>query len=95
MAELVYPPVIATARAWFKALDLRFDIEGTEHMPKQGGAVLVSNHISYLDFIFTGLTALPCEAAGALHGQGVRLPAQGLRAADARHEAHPRGPLAG
>jgi 1-acyl-sn-glycerol-3-phosphate acyltransferase len=61
MAELVYPPVIATARAWFKALDLRFDIEGTEHMPKQGGAVLVSNHISYLDFIFTGLTALPAK----------------------------------
>ncbi|HEV7627868.1 MAG TPA: lysophospholipid acyltransferase family protein [Streptomyces sp.] len=61
MAELVYPPVIATARAWFKALDLRFDIEGTEHVPRQGGAVLVSNHISYLDFIFTGLTALPAK----------------------------------
>jgi 1-acyl-sn-glycerol-3-phosphate acyltransferase len=59
MAELVYPPVIATARAWFKALDLRFDIEGTQHVPKQGGAVLVSNHISYLDFIFNGLAALP------------------------------------
>lgn len=61
MAELVYPPVIATARAWFKALDLRFDIEGTEHVPRRGGAVLVSNHISYLDFIFTGLTALPAK----------------------------------
>ncbi|WP_181768290.1 lysophospholipid acyltransferase family protein [Streptomyces albidus (ex Kaewkla and Franco 2022)] len=61
MAELVYPPVIATARAWFKALDLRFDMEGTEHVPHQGGAVLVSNHISYLDFIFTGLTALPAK----------------------------------
>ena len=29
-----------------------------EH-PATGGAVLVSNHISYLDFIFTGLAALP------------------------------------
>jgi 1-acyl-sn-glycerol-3-phosphate acyltransferase len=61
MAEFVYPPVIATARAWFKALDLRFDIQGTEHVPAQGGAVLVSNHISYLDFIFTGLAALPAK----------------------------------
>ncbi|MGH3311278.1 MAG: lysophospholipid acyltransferase family protein [Streptomyces sp.] len=61
MAELVYPPVIGTARAWFKALDLRFDIQGTEHIPARGGAVLVSNHISYLDFIFTGLTALPAK----------------------------------
>lgn len=61
MAELVYPPVIATARAWFKALDLRFDIQGTEHVPRRGGALLVSNHISYLDFIFTGLAALPSK----------------------------------
>ena len=34
MADLVYPPVIGTARAWFKALDLRFDIRGTEHVPR-------------------------------------------------------------
>lgn len=61
MAELVYPPVIATARAWFKALDLRFDIQGTEHVPLRGGALLVSNHISYLDFIFAGLAALPAK----------------------------------
>ena len=33
--------------------------QGTENIPKTGGAVLVSNHISYLDFIFTGLGALP------------------------------------
>lgn len=61
MAELVYPPVVATARAWFKALDLRFDLEGTEHVPQSGGALLVSNHISYLDFVFAGLTALPAK----------------------------------
>ena len=52
MAELVYPPVIGTARTMFKALDLRFDIKGTENVPQQGGAVLVSNHIGYLDFVF-------------------------------------------
>lgn len=61
MADLLYPPVIGAARTWFKALDLRFDIRGTEHVPRRGGAVLVSNHISYLDFIFTGLAARPAK----------------------------------
>lgn len=59
MAELVYRPVIGAARTMFKALDLKIDTQGTEHIPRTGGAVLVSNHISYLDFIFTGLSALP------------------------------------
>lgn len=53
MAELVYRPVIGAARTMFKALDLKIDTQGSEHIPKTGGAVLVSNHISYLDFIFT------------------------------------------
>ncbi|UNS95620.1 1-acyl-sn-glycerol-3-phosphate acyltransferase [Streptomyces tubbatahanensis] len=61
MADLLYPPVIGAARAWFKALDLRFDVRGSEHVPAHGGAVLVSNHISYLDFIFTGLAARPAK----------------------------------
>ncbi|MBW1602090.1 1-acyl-sn-glycerol-3-phosphate acyltransferase [Streptomyces sp. JJ66] len=61
MAELVYPPVIRAALTWFKVLDLRFDVEGTEHVPRRGGAVLVSNHISYLDFIFAGRAALPAK----------------------------------
>ncbi|MFF7729034.1 lysophospholipid acyltransferase family protein [Streptomyces sp. NPDC008001] len=61
MAELVYPPVIGAARTMFKALDLRFDIQGTEHVPARGGAVLVSNHIGYLDFIFCGLAARPAK----------------------------------
>ncbi|MES4903943.1 MULTISPECIES: lysophospholipid acyltransferase family protein [unclassified Streptomyces] len=61
MAELVYPPVIGVARTMFKALDLRFDIKGTENIPQRGGAVLVSNHIGYLDFVFAGLTARPAK----------------------------------
>ena len=61
MADLLYPPVIGAARTWFKALDLRFDLHGTEHVPQRGGAVLVSNHISYLDFIFSGLAARPAK----------------------------------
>ncbi|ONK16194.1 lysophospholipid acyltransferase family protein [Streptomyces sp. MP131-18] len=61
MAELVYPPVIAAARTMFKALDLRFDIAGSEHVPRRGGAVLVSNHIGYLDFVFAGFAARPAK----------------------------------
>ncbi|QYC40849.1 1-acyl-sn-glycerol-3-phosphate acyltransferase [Nonomuraea coxensis DSM 45129] len=59
MAEIVYPPVIAAARTFFRALDVRFHLEGTENVPRSGGAVLVSNHISYLDFIFAGWAAHP------------------------------------
>ncbi len=59
MADLVYRPVIGAARTMFKALDLKIDTQGSEHVPRTGGAVLVSNHISYLDFVFAGLTALP------------------------------------
>ncbi|WP_067128754.1 lysophospholipid acyltransferase family protein [Microtetraspora malaysiensis] len=59
MAEIVYPPVIRTALVVFKALDLRIRIEGAERVPTTGGAVLASNHVSYLDFIFAGLAAWP------------------------------------
>ncbi|MGW4641272.1 lysophospholipid acyltransferase family protein [Sphaerisporangium sp. NPDC004334] len=59
MAEIVYPLVITTARGLFKALDVRIDVRGAEHVPASGGAVLVSNHISYLDFLFVGYGALP------------------------------------
>jgi 1-acyl-sn-glycerol-3-phosphate acyltransferase len=59
MTEIVYPPVIAVAKTMFRVLGLKFRIEGTENLPKTGGAVLVSNHVSYLDFIFAGLGANP------------------------------------
>ena len=57
MAELVYRPVIGAALAFFKALDLRIEVEGHEHIPPTGGAVIASNHVGYLDFVFTGLAA--------------------------------------
>ncbi|MBC9716025.1 1-acyl-sn-glycerol-3-phosphate acyltransferase [Streptomyces sp. TRM66268-LWL] len=59
MAELVYRPVIGAALTMFKALDLKIDLKGAEHIPRTGGAVLVSNHISYMDFVFAGLAARP------------------------------------
>ncbi|NJC68226.1 1-acyl-sn-glycerol-3-phosphate acyltransferase [Planosporangium thailandense] len=59
MPELVYPPVILAAKAMFRLLDLRIRVEGTENVPRTGGAVLACNHVSYLDFIFAGLGAQP------------------------------------
>ena len=57
--EIVYPPVIAFAKGVFKALGIRFDITGTEHVPASGGAVMAINHTGYLDFTFAGLAAQP------------------------------------
>ncbi|GIE83792.1 lysophospholipid acyltransferase family protein [Actinoplanes regularis] len=59
--ELVYPPVVALAKTMFRALDLKIEVEGHEHIPTTGGAVLASNHSSYLDFIFCGLGAQPSK----------------------------------
>jgi 1-acyl-sn-glycerol-3-phosphate acyltransferase len=61
MADLVYPPVVAVARGVFAALGLRFTITGTEHIPRTGGAVMVINHVGYLDFTFAGLGARPAK----------------------------------
>lgn len=58
MAELVYPPVISLFQALWKGLDIQFEFEGQENLPRKGGAVLASNHISYLDFAFIGTGAL-------------------------------------
>jgi 1-acyl-sn-glycerol-3-phosphate acyltransferase len=57
MPEFVYPPVIAVAKTLFRVLDLRLRIEGGHHVPTAGGAVMASNHVSYLDFIFCGFGA--------------------------------------
>ncbi|MBT2209116.1 MULTISPECIES: 1-acyl-sn-glycerol-3-phosphate acyltransferase [Actinomadura] len=59
MSEIVYPPVIKTALGVFKALNLKVRLEGADQIPRTGGAVLVSNHVSYLDFIFAGAAAHP------------------------------------
>src|SRR3954453_4526774 len=59
--ELVYAQLIAFAKTIFRALDLLIAIAGREHTPSAGGAVLASNHVSYLDFIFCGLAAQPAK----------------------------------
>lgn len=59
MKDRVYPAVILLVKGLFRGLGLQFIITGAEHMPRTGGAVLVSNHVSYLDFMLCGLAAQP------------------------------------
>jgi 1-acyl-sn-glycerol-3-phosphate acyltransferase len=55
--DFVYFPFVKTARGLFALLDIRLDVEGLEHFPTSGGAVVAINHLSYLDFIFGGVPA--------------------------------------
>lgn len=61
MPDRVYPPVIAAAKLMFRVLDLRITVDGADRVPTTGGAVLASNHVSYLDFIFAGYGAQPAR----------------------------------
>ena len=61
MRDLTYPPIILTAKAAFRALGLRFQMTGTEHIPRSGGALLAFNHISYVDFVLGGFAAQPSK----------------------------------
>lgn len=58
MADLVYPPVVAACKLWFRATGMHVVVSGTEHLPPSGGAVVAINHVSYLDFIFAGLAGV-------------------------------------
>lgn len=59
MRDISYPPIIATAKLLFRALGMRFQMGGTEHVPRKGGALLAFNHVSYIDFVLGGLAAQP------------------------------------
>lgn len=61
MSEIVYPPVIAAAKTLFRVLDMRITVDGAAQIPREGGAVIACNHVSYLDFIFCGLGAQPAK----------------------------------
>jgi 1-acyl-sn-glycerol-3-phosphate acyltransferase len=54
-----YRVVIRLALIVFRLFRFRFDVRGAEHVPRTGGAVICSNHVSYFDFTFLGLGALP------------------------------------
>lgn len=59
MLDVTYPPIIMSGYGFFRLLNLKFDLVGGEHLPRTGGAVLASNHVSYFDFIFCGYAARP------------------------------------
>ncbi len=59
MRDVSYPPIIWSAKALFKALGLRFQLSGTENVPRTGGALLAFNHVSYIDFVLGGFAAQP------------------------------------
>jgi 1-acyl-sn-glycerol-3-phosphate acyltransferase len=45
-----YRLIVALGGALFRVLGLRRTVQGTEHVPAEGGAVLAISHFSYLDF---------------------------------------------
>ena len=59
MRDLTYPPIIVTAKTAFRLLGQRFQMTGTEHVPRSGGVLLAYNHIGYVDFIYGGFAARP------------------------------------
>jgi len=61
MRDITYPATIVTAKTIFKVLGMKFQMSGTEHIPRTGGAILAANHIGYVDFIFDGLAAQPSK----------------------------------
>lgn len=61
MLDITYPPIILAGHTFFRAFNIRFTVTGGEHLPRKGGAVLASNHVSYLDFIFCGYAARPSK----------------------------------
>ena len=59
MPEIVYPPVVAAGHLAFAGLRMKVNVQGAEAIPRSGGVVLASNHVSFLDFIFVGFAARP------------------------------------
>ncbi len=59
MADLPYRAIIVLGKTWFRVMDFRWRISGSEHIPSEGGAVLAINHVSYVDFIMAGYGAVP------------------------------------
>jgi 1-acyl-sn-glycerol-3-phosphate acyltransferase len=55
--EPVYTPVIGATLAFFKTMSWPIRVEGSEHIPATGPAVIATNHVGYLDFTFVGYGA--------------------------------------
>ncbi len=57
--ELAYRTTIALGRTAMRAIDLRVRLDDEHHVPRSGPAVLVANHVSFLDFALLALAARP------------------------------------
>lgn len=55
--EPVYRPVIGFALSLMKVMRWDVRVSGAEHIPVEGPAVIATNHIGYLDFVFVGAAA--------------------------------------
>lgn len=61
MAELVYAPVVALVKSFWRYLGLEFSIAGESNIPRSAAAIMAINHVGYLDFAIAGTAALPSE----------------------------------
>lgn len=52
--EPVYRSVIGLCLTLFRMKQWDIRVVGHEHVPDEGGAVIATNHISYVDFVFVG-----------------------------------------
>ena len=55
--EPVYRPVIGLALTIFKMMKWSIHTSGEHHIPRTGPAVIATNHVGYLDFVFVGYAA--------------------------------------
>lgn len=55
--EPVYRPVVGLALSIFKLMRWDIRTSGSEYVPARGPAVLATNHVGYLDFVFVGAAA--------------------------------------
>jgi len=57
MAEPVYRTVVGVARGMIGSMRWDVIVDGAENIPREGPAVIATNHIGYLDFVFSGYAA--------------------------------------
>lgn len=53
----VYATAIGASLTMFSTFGWNVRVTGAEHLPRRGPAVLATNHIGYLDFVFAGYAA--------------------------------------